>query len=190
VTYANEVDHTGGASGAAALARNVGGGRASNVASERVACDFGEAAKEQIAWHSGGEGLGEAGGGVQCPGFGAADQRLSMWLRTGCESTAAAQHVRPSGTSPQPAQSRRAQPLRHLCGQSLAPLCDDMFAEQDAAFLILAGYRQKLPREPIQETFVGDTELVGCEGGCNEHVAKVAEQVCDRKQFALLIPTI
>ena len=160
------------------------------MASERVACDFGEAAKEQIPWDRSGEGLGEAGGGVECPSFGAADQWLSVWLGIGCKSTAAAQHMRPSGTSPQPAQSRRAQPLRHLRGQSLAPLCDDMFAEQDAAFLILAGYRQKLPRDPIQETFVGNTELVGCEGGCNQHVGKVAEQLRDRKQFALLICTI
>jgi hypothetical protein len=190
VIYAHEVGLTGGASGAVALARIVVGGRASNVASERVAGDFGEAAKEQVAWHSGGEGLGEAGGAVECPSFGAADQWLSMWLRLGCESTAAAQHMRPSGTSPQPAQSRRAQPLRHLRGQSLAPLCDDMFAEQDAAFLILAGYRQKLPRDPIQKTFVGDPELVGCEGGCNEHVGKVAERLRDRKRFALLIRAI
>jgi hypothetical protein len=98
--------------------------------------------------------------------------------------------MRPSGTSPQPAQSRRAQPLRHPGGQSLAPLYDDMFAEQDAAFLILAGYRQKLPRDPIQETFVRNTELVGCEGSCNEHVGKVAERRRYRKEFALLVRTI
>jgi hypothetical protein len=71
VPYASDVDLTGGAIGTRALARNVGG-RAGNVASERVACDFGEAAKEQIAWHSGCEGLGEAGGGVECASFGAA----------------------------------------------------------------------------------------------------------------------
>ena len=61
-----------------------------------------------------------------------------------------------------------------------------MFAEQDAAFLILASYRQKLPRDPVQETFVSNTEPAGCEGGCQEHFGKVAQRLRRRKEISLL----
>ena len=70
--------------------------------------------------------------------------------------------------------------------QHLAPLGDDMFAEEDAALLVLTGYRQEFPCDPVQQTFVSDSEAAGCEGGGDQHgPRKLRHGFAGSKQSAL-----
>ena len=53
--------------------------------------------------------------------------------------------------------------------EHLAPFGDDMFSEEDAALLVLTGYRQEFPCDPAQQTLVSDSEAARCEVSGDQH---------------------
>jgi hypothetical protein len=171
----------------AGVDRVSGANAACLVAIERGARDFDQAAKESIARRGGSQGLSEASGGFKCASVDAPDQRLSVGVGIGRKSAAAPQHAWPCGIGPQLAQSRRAQQLRSLGREHLAPFGDDMFSEEDAALLVLTSYRQEFPCDPAQQMLVSDSEAARCEVSGDEHgPRKLRHRFAGLKQSDLL----